>query len=88
MSHKTAFLTVAIVGAIASVTLLILVKEPRLRESEELSGSCGRNARTRRISMIDGEELEEEIDNITMSDESFKQASLSTRIKVLTTQLK
>ena len=87
MSHKIAFLTVAIVGAIASITLLILVKEPRLRESEELSGSCGRNARTRRISMLDGE-VEEEIDNITMSDESFKQASLSLRIKVLTTQLK
>ena len=35
MSHKVAFLTVAIVGAIASITLLILVKEPRLRESED-----------------------------------------------------
>ena len=37
--------------------------------------------------MLDGE-VEEEIDNVTMSDESFKQASLSLRIKVLTTQLK
>ena len=35
MSHKTAFLTVAIVGITASVVLLFLVKEPRLRETEE-----------------------------------------------------
>ena len=65
MSHKAAFLTVAIVGIAASVALLFLVKEPRLRSSEQKASACGGNALPNRLSATS----QEEVDAVTLSED-------------------
>ena len=47
-----------------------------------MASACGGNAQTNRVSAISGEDFDD--DAATVSEESFRQASLSTRIKIIT----